>query len=617
MSSEQTVFRISPRLPIDEATRNPALFLQTAGNSIIELAERVLEIDRFNNTYHSIDKSSNIDVFVQSAIKHLGVDFNISQGDRERIPKTGPLLVTANHPFGILDPLGMIQLIRERRTDLKIITNRLLATIPEIAPICIFVDPQSDGKAARENFKAMLEAVNWLKNGGVIGVFPAGEVASLDLRQARVIERTWTVHIARLIRLGKAAALPIYFHGTNSMLFHLSGLLHPMLRTVLLPRESLNRRGGAIPVVVGNPIPYRRLAELVSDQEMVNFLKQRTMMLANRPSKPKMTATLTTHSTLPIATAQSPAILSKEVEGLPTQQRLMQVGDFQVYYASALQIPTILKEIGRLRELTFREVGEGTGKAEDIEIFDSYYVHLFVWHTGRGELVGAYRLGKTDEIFARFGKSGLYTSTLFKFRPDLIKELDPALELGRSWVRKEYQKSSIALALLWKGICAYVLSHPRYHRLFGPVSLSNEYHKISHQLIVHFIHRNFYHHDFSRHLKSLRPFKSRLPIHVKNQLHLANIEDLSSLISDLEIDGKGVPVLLKEYVKMGGKILGFNIDKDFGNVVDGLIMVDLLQTDTKLLERYMGKGGTATFLAHHGIVETDYPAVKDNQFAIA
>jgi putative hemolysin len=597
MNPEPTIFRIQPRSkPIHSSP-----FLQFAGDTIIELAERALGIDVFNRAYNSIIKSSDIDEFIQSAKRQFGVGFNISPGDRNRIPKSGPLLVTANHPFGILDPLGMIELIRQRRSDLKIITNRLMATIPEIAPLCIFVDPKSNGKAAKTNMKAMLEAVHWLKDGGVIGVFPAGEVASFDLRQARIVEREWTIHIARLIRHSKSAALPIYFHGTNSLIFHLSGLIHPMLRTALLPRESLIRQGTSISAVVGNPISYKRLSVLADDREMVEFIKRRTMILSHRFSeKKKRNPVHSSHIQIPALLGTTSSLLHDEIEALPEKQRLIQLGDFKVFYATAEQIPRVLKEIGRLREITFREVGEGTGKPEDIDSFDLYYIHLFVWQSAKAEIVGAYRLGRTDDILKTIGKKGLYTSTLFDFQPALLGKLNPALELGRSWVRKEYQRSSIALALLWRGICAYVAMYPQYNRLFGPVSLSNDYNKISHQLIVNFIEQNNYHHDFSHQVRSLQPFRLRLPSDVLKQMRLESLEDLSEVISDLETDGKGVPVLLKEYMKLGGRILGFNIDKEFGNVVDGLIMVDLLKTDPKLLERYMGKDGMAKFYSHHG-----------------
>jgi putative hemolysin len=450
----------------------------------------------------------------------------------------------------------------------------------------------------------MREAVQWLKQGGIIGVFPAGEVASLDLRYARVVEAEWSVHIARLIRLGQAAALPIYFHGTNSLLFHLSGLVHPMLRTALLPRESLKRRRTPIRVVVGNSIPFKRLTSFQKDTDMVDYLKKRTFLLKHRPSDKKVVPARVLgkiDSTVQAATA----ILHKfEIESLPSNQRLLQVGELEVYFANADQIPMGLLEIGRLREITFREVGEGSGLPVDIDRFDNHYIHLFIWNRARTEFVGAYRMGKTDEIFRRFGKNGLYTSTLFDYREELMERLNPALELGRSWVRKEYQKSSIALALLWRGICTYVVANPRYHRLFGPVSLSNDYHNISHQLIVHFVRKHCFHDDFARHLKSFQPFKPRLPWNMRRNIQLETMEDLSALVSDLETDGKGVPVLLKEYVKFGGKILGFNIDHEFGSVVDGLVMVDLLETNPRLLERYMGKTGKAAFLAHYGIEET-------------
>ena len=534
--------------------------------------------------------------FVNRTLAKLDVKIDISSRDLNRIPSNGPLVVLANHPFGIVDPLCLISLLLKKRTDLKVITNHLLSVIPEVAPICIFVDPFGGRNTTNANLSAMKEAVRWLRSGGAIAVFPAGEVSSLVLPRLNIVEKQWTEHIARLIKIGRASTLPIYFHGTNSPMFHLGGLVHPAIRTALLPNELLNKKGAVICVAVGYPIPFSRTSTIKGDRELVEHLRQRTFLLRHRIKGSTLQIAPTLISPAQIVAPALPELLTAEIASLPTKNHLLSIGEFEVCFAEASQIPNLLQEIGRLREITFRAVGEGTGKSTDLDIFDDYYLHLFVWHHRKNELLGAYRLGRTDKIIERYGINGLYTSTLFDYRPILRDFLNPALELGRSWVRREYQRSSIALPILWKGIGAYVVEHPQYSRLFGPVSISNDYQSVSHQLIVQYLRKNHSCDGLSKHIRAKNPFIRRLPKDLKNRWKIDNIDDLSSIVADLEPDGKGVPILVKEYLKMGGKVLALNVDREFGNVVDALIVVDLCETEKRRLERHLGEAGAIKFL---------------------
>lgn len=275
-------------------------------------------------------------------------------------------------------------------------------------------------------------------------------------------------------------------------------------------------------------------------------------------------------------------------------------GDFKVYCANAEQTPHILQELGRLREITFRATGEGTGKSIDLDIYDNYYLHLFIWHSTRYEIVGAYRLGLGDKIMKRFGKRGFYSHSLFKYHSQLINQLNPAIELGRSFIREEYQRSFSPLMLLWKGIGAYIAQHPHYRKLFGPVSISNNYQRSSQQLMVDFLRANNHRPELSRLVKPRSPFKSK-EIHYPDQATsgFKNIDSIAQLISEIEQDNKGIPILLKQYLKLGGTILEFNVDDQFNNALDGLIMVDLLHTDPKVLGKYMGNDAAQMFLQHH------------------
>ena len=298
------------------------------------------------------------------------------------------------------------------------------------------------------------------------------------------------------------------------------------------------------------------------------------------------------------------ATLQTEIDALPPDQRLVDRGRFHVYYAHAGQIPWALQEIGRLRELTFRAVGEGTGRCSDIDLFDAFYLHLFVWDAHAASIAGAYRLGLVDQILARHGKRGLYTHSLFKYRTGMLDSLSPAIELGRSFVRAEYQRSFAPLLLLWAGIGQFVERSPQYAVLFGPVSISARYAPASRRLIVEYLSAHSTHTRLAREVTPRRPFhaspRTAAPCGAMSATP-ESIDELSRRIAQIEHDGKGVPVLLRQYLQLGGRLLGFNLDRDFADTLDGLIMVDLREVEEAVLARYMGKRGAAAFRAYHAL----------------
>jgi hypothetical protein len=305
------------------------------------------------------------------------------------------------------------------------------------------------------------------------------------------------------------------------------------------------------------------------------------------------------------------AALQAEIDALPPDQRLVARGRFHVYYAHADQIPSGLQEIGRLRELTFRAVGEGTGRSADIDVFDATYLHLFLWDAHAASIVGAYRLGLVDQLLARHGKRGLYTHSLFKYRTRMLESLSPAIELGRSFVRAEYQRTFAALPLLWAGIGRFIERSPQYVILFGPVSISARYAPASRRLIVEYLSAHRAHPRLVREVTPRRPFRAgprsaavpgAMPAKLESiEATPESIEELSRRIAQIEPDGKDVPVLLRQYLELGGRVLGFSLDQDFADTLDGLIMVDLRAVEEAVMARYMGKRGAATFRAYHAL----------------
>jgi len=574
--------------------------------------EKMLAIDKINHIYFTAaEQGTGGNHFADRVLDTMRVDYEVDDQDLSRIPKTGPVVVVANHPFGGLEGLVLASLLKSVRPDVKLMANFLLERIPDLRDFFIFVDPFGGSGAAKTNMKPLKDTMAWLRGGSMLGVFPAGEVSHIDMRKGGIVDPTWSPTIARIIKKTGSPVLPVYFVGSNSLIFQMLGLMHPRLRTAMLPHEFVNKSDQIIQVRVGNLIPFDKL-ERLDDTALMDYVRMRTYHMKNRkPDDGQKKRILSlpvqvvpTRPNMPIVEAESTDVIVEELNRLPTDQKVVVSGNLEVYYAYSGQIPHILREIGRLREITFREVNEGTGQPIDLDAFDDYYVHIFIWHKIKTEIVGAYRLGKSDIILRNLGKKGLYTSTLFKYRKKLLKRISPALEMGRSFIRKEYQKNYSSLLVLWKGLAHYIAMNPDYKILFGPVSINSEYQSTSRQLLVGFLKQNESLPDLARLVKPRKPMRMN-PLKKwklrKIKTSVKDIAEVESLIADIETELTGIPILLRQYLKLGGKLLAFNIDPDFSYVLDGLILVDLTKTDPKVLERYMGRDNMAKFFAYHGV----------------
>ncbi|HKY34168.1 MAG TPA: lysophospholipid acyltransferase family protein [Candidatus Polarisedimenticolia bacterium] len=588
--------------------RLPSLFTDPVRRALLDAARPLLEkglaLPRLNDLYRGLAAGDDGRPFADRALEALDVAMDVDAADVSRIPAAGPLVVVANHPFGGLDGLLLGSLLRRVRPDVRLLGNVLLRSIPELDEILFFVDPFGGGEAVRRNAAAVRAALRWVRGGGCLGIFPAGEVSHATLASLRVADGAWSPALGRLVRAGGASAVAVWFEGRNSAAFQALGLIHPRLRTLMLPRELLRRRRSRVAVRVGNPVTAARLGAMGSDEEITGYLRARAHVLRGRapaapaagdPREPVRKAE-------PIAEAVEASLLAAEVAALPASQTLVESGPFRVLHARAPQIPRLLREVGRQREAAFRRAGEGTGRALDLDPFDERYIHLILWHGQKREVAGGYRIGPTDEILPACGVGGLYTSTLFRYREELLRQIGPALEMGRSFVRLEYQRSHSPLALLWRGIGAYVAAHLRYRRLFGPVSISNDYRSMSRSLLLSFLRMHRQVGDLARLIRPRRGTRLAAlddPEAGRAGAVVRTLEEVDELIREIESDRLSMPVLLRQYLKLNGVLLGFTVDHDFGDVLDGLILVDLARVDRHLLARYMGKEGMASFLAHH------------------
>jgi putative hemolysin len=581
----------------------------------VRLLQRYVGIPELEALYPRVEAEQRPgESYYRALLRVLGVQWSISDLDLDRIPRVGACLLVANHPFGMIEGTVLGALLEAVRPDVRIMANSLMGHFPKVAEKCILVDPFGGEGAKQSNRRGIREAFEWLRRDGLLVVFPAGEVASFDVGKRIVTDPPWNTGIVRMAARVRAPVVPAFFDGSNGLGFQVAGMVHPRLRTMLLSREFLNKSGKTLVLRVGNLVSAKKLESFASDEERTGFLRSKTFVLANReepkqplpflylPRKEKFGKALAKDELAPIVAVTDPILMEREVYGLDPAALLDQQGDNQVYIVAPNRIPNVVREIGRLREITFRQTGEGTGRSIDLDEFDTYYLHLFIWNKAAREIVGAYRLGQSDRILQNLGIKGFYTATLFAYHRAFIEQVNPALEMGRSFVRAEYQRSYAPLLLLWRGIGVYVRQNPQYKVLFGPVSISNDYHPNSRELMVNFLKQYCRAEDLEHLVRARSPFRTR-PLHRRENVLDAgmawDIEELSTFIADIETDQKGVPVLLKQYLKLGGRLLGFNIDSQFSNALDGLIVVDLVKTDPRLLERYMGKAGAAPFLAYH------------------
>lgn len=576
-------------------------------DSFTSFSQNLLFTPALQKIYANARKHSDKSL-LEALLTELRVRTEVAPDDLARIPAQGPVLVVANHPFGILDGVALGATLLRIRSDVKIVTNYLLQRIPELEQNCIFVDPFNRKNSRQSNTSGMKRAIAHLRSGGMVAVFPAGEVSHWQPQHGEVTDPEWSQTVARLVRMTGATALPVMFLGRNSLPYHALGMIHPVLRTLQLPQQFVNKAGHTIELRIGDPISAERINRITDDDAATRYLRWRTYLLKRRGLNQDMHAWM--HSLRPahkirmktIAAETPVSDMLAELETLEPQQMIQETRDFAVFVTETARTPHIIAEIGRLREITFRRAGEGTGREKDLDSFDPYYKHLVLWHKEEQRIAGAYRFANTQDVLPAKGIQGLYTSTLFHYHPHLFERLGAALELGRSFVCVEYQKHYAPLLMLWKGIAQYVAAHPETPVLFGAVSMSNGYQRASRELLVQFF-QSQQTHPLAQWVKPRRMFRPR---RLRNwELHtmreVLDIEEVSDSIAHLEQDGKGIPVLLRQYLKLGGELLGFNVDRNFADVLDGLIMVDLRKADASRLASYMGKEGVSAFRRYHAV----------------
>ncbi len=543
------------------------------------LLMNILSIDKINDFY---SRNSNKDVidFIDALFEEVGVKFDFDETELKNIPKTGPVITVSNHPYGGIEGLMLLKILLLVRPDVKLMANFLLKKVNPITNHVIPVNP-FENKEFFNSASGIKETFKLLSEGGALGTFPAGEVSSFQTNNKRVTDREWQPGLLRMIQRAEAPVVPIYFAGNNGVLFHLLGMIHPILRTAKLPSEVMNRSHKTVRVRIGKVISAEDQKSFSTPTQLGRYLRAKTYALGSAIEvkkffKPNLKALKKPQQ---IIDAQPQEVLIAEIEKLrDNKQRIHTQKEFELYIASAGDIPNLLTEIGRQREITFRAVDEGTNRSLDLDEYDLYYHHLFLWDKDANKLVGAYRLGKGGDIMEIYGKRGFYIESLFKLKKPMEPILRSSVELGRSFVVQEYQRKILPLFLLWKGILYFIIKNPEYRYLIGPVSISNHYSKLSKGLMIEFIKRNFYRADLAEYVKPRKKFKPKYKqVDAGALLEKSgnDIRMLDQFIQEIEPEKFNVPVLLKKYIKQNARIISFNVDPKFEMSLDGLILLDM------------------------------------------
>ncbi|WP_298531645.1 lysophospholipid acyltransferase family protein [uncultured Algibacter sp.] len=544
---------------------------------------KVLKISTLNKVYKRNKHLSELP-FLNGILDDFQIKFDIPDEDLKRLPKEGAYITISNHPLGGIDGILLLKLMIEQRKDFKIIANFLLHRIEPMKPYIMPVNPFEDRKDVKSSIAGFKNAILHLRDGHPLGIFPAGEVSTY--RDGKlVVDRPWEETAMKLVKKAGVPVVPIYFHAKNSKLFYKLSKISDTFRTAKLPSELLTQKRRTIGVRIGKPISVEDQKEHASLDEFTEFLRRKTYMLSNAfADKPKILDNISSTLKTPkppkrIITPVEQNLMIQEVDALrASDDRLLESKNYEVFLAEAEKIPNILQEIGRLREITFRAVGEGTNEAIDLDPFDKYYHHMFLWDNEKKVLAGAYRMGLGSKIFKRYGIDGFYLQDLFRFEPELYKMMSESIEMGRAFIIKGYQLKPMPLFLLWKGIVHITLRFPEHKFLIGGVSISNQFSNFSKSLMIEFMKSHYYDPYIAQYVHPKKEFKVKLKDADKDFVFdetEADLNKFDKIIDEIEPGALRLPVLLKKYIKQNAKLVAFNVDPLFNNSVDGLMYIKI------------------------------------------
>jgi putative hemolysin len=550
------------------------------GTFIGWLLMKVLKISTINKFYDRNKHLKELD-FLNAILDEFKIKFEIPEEDLKRLPKEGAYITISNHPLGGIDGILLLKLMLEREPNFKIIANFLLHRIEPMKPYIMPVNPFENHKDAKSSVIGLKETFRHISDGKPLGIFPAGEVSTYKDGKL-MVDKPWEEGAIKVIRKAQVPVVPIYFHAKNSPLFYFLSKISDTFRTAKLPSEVLTQKNRIIKVRIGKPISVAEQNEYTDIEAYGEFLRKKTYMLSNAfedetkinlpkltlPKAPKQIAKPANHSEI----LEEMAFLKKG------DYRLLQSKNYEVYFVTADKIPNILHEIGRLREITFRAVGEGTNESLDLDKYDQYYHHMFLWDDGAQCIAGAYRMGLGSQIYPKYGIDGFYLHELFRFEPELYGMMHNSIEMGRAFIIKEYQQKPMPLFLLWKGIVHTTLHFPEHKYLIGGVSISNQFSDFSKSLMIEFMKSHYYDPYIAQYIHPKKEYKVKLKDADKDFVFNETEADLNKfdkIIDEVEPGNLRLPVLIKKYIKQNARVVAFNVDPLFNNSVDGLMYIKI------------------------------------------
>ena len=560
------------------------------GKPVAWFLKKALDLDKLNKLYDGGAHLGAVD-FLSYLIDELNVDYEIHEEDLKRIPKTGPFVIVSNHPLGALDGILLMHIMQKIRPDFKVLGNFLLHKIKPLEPMVIPVNPFETRKDAYNSLNGMREVLRTLSDGGCIGVFPAGEVSFRD-EHGELQDREWQDTAMKLIKKAKVPVIPVFFRAKNSEIFYRMAKVHADLQTAMLPAEMMRKRTRPIQIRIGKPILPKQQAEYTDINEYKDFLRKKTYMLSSYYNKKKsLTDVLkntSSHLHLPgishktkikdIVPETDINLIKSDLDRLRNDEMalLFTNNNYECFFSTAEKIPNVLREIGRLREVTFRNVGEGTNMEIDLDRYDNHYHHLFLWDKDNDKIVGAYRMAIGAEVYKKYGIKGFYINELFDFGPEIHPFFKKCIEMGRAFVTLEYQQKPMPLFLLWRGIVHVTLRNPNQKFIIGGVSISNQFSDFSKSLMIEFMKSHYYDSTVAQYVRPKKEYKVKLTNEEKKfifEVSEADLNKFDKLIDELEPNMLRLPVLIKKYIKQNAKVIAFNVDPLFNDAIDGLMYI--------------------------------------------
>lgn len=544
------------------------------------LLMKILKISTLNKIYDRNKHLSDLE-FLNAILDEFQIKFEIPEEDLKRLPKEGPYITISNHPLGGIDGILLLKLMLEREPNFKIIANFLLHRIEPMKPYIMPVNPFENHKDSKSSVVGIKETLRHLADGKPLGIFPAGEVSTYKDGKL-IVDKPWEEGALKIIKKANVPVVPIYFHAQNSKLFYTLSKINDTLRTAKLPSELLTQKDRIIKVRIGKPISVNEQAEYKEIPEFGEFLRKKTYMLSNafeEESKLQLPKLNTVKPPKQIVKPANHEQILEEIKALKEDDhRLLQSKNYQVFLTTAEKIPNILHEIGRLREITFRAVGEGTNEAIDLDKYDQYYHHMFLWDDEAQIIAGAYRMGLGSKIYEQHGIEGFYLHELFRFEPELYSMMSQSIEMGRAFIISEYQQKPMPLFLLWKGIVHTTLRYPEHKYLIGGVSISNQFSEFSKSLMIEFMKSHYWDPFVAQYVHPKKEYKVKLKDADKDFVFNETEADLNKfdkIIDEVEPGDLRLPVLIKKYIKQNARVVSFNVDPLFNNSVDGLMYIKI------------------------------------------